>query len=138
MRRGFLLALVALAIAAALPARAQDARSTAVQDAARAWLALADKNDADAAYDAAGGKFHRQVPKDQWAKALTGSRAPLGANLRRTVATTQFLDRIKGFGKGDYAVLVFRSSFANKDFAREQVTVEKTAKGWQVIGYFIH
>jgi hypothetical protein len=137
MRRGFLLALVALAIAAALPARAQDARSTEAQDAARAWLALADRNDAEAAYKAAGEKFHRQVPKAQWAKALNDTRAPFGANLRRTVVTTQFLDRIKGFGKGDYAVMLFRSSFAKKEFAQEQVTVEKTANGWQVIGYFV-
>ena len=136
MRRGFLLPLVALAIAAALPARAQDARSTEAQDAARAWLALADDNDADAAYAAAGDKFRRQVPQAQWTKALADTRTPLGKNLRRTVVSTQFVDRIKVFGKGDYAVMIFRSSFANRDFAQEQVTVEKTAKGWQVIGYF--
>ena len=136
MRRGFLLALLALAIAASLPANAQDARSTEAQDAARSWLALADKLDGPGTFAAAGAKFQRTMPVDRWSKALKDSRGPLGATLRRAVVSTQFVDTIPGGPKGDYALVLFRSSFANRDFAQERLTLENTKKGWQVIGYF--
>ena len=137
MRRRFLLALGALAIALALPAAAQNARSTEAQDAARAWLALVDKSDNDAAYDAAGDKFKTGMPKAKWVSALAAMRQPYGANTQRTIVTTQFRSKIPGAGAGDYAALLFRSAFANRDYAQEQVTVENTPKGWQVVGYII-
>jgi hypothetical protein len=137
MRRRLLVALCALAIVAAMPVHAQDARSSEAQDAARDWLAVVDKGDADAAYVDAGERFRRQVSKRQWMKGMADARGSLGANTRRTIESTRFVDRIQGVGKGDFAMLVFRSSFANKDYVREQLTLENTAKGWQVIGYLI-
>ena len=137
MRRRLLLALCALAIFAALPANAQDARSSEAQDAARAWLGLVDKGDGNAAYAEAGEIFRRQVGKRQWVKGMNDARAPLGANTRRTIESTRFVDHLQGVGKGDFAMLVFRSSFAGKDFVREQVTLANTAQGWRVIGYLI-
>jgi hypothetical protein len=137
MRRRILIALAALAIVAALPAHGQDARSSEAQDAARAWLALVDKGDATAAYGAAGEGFRLRVSKAQWNKGMTDARGPLGANTRRTIEATRFVDRIQGFGKGDFAILVFRASFANKDFVREQLTLANTPQGWRVIGYLI-
>jgi hypothetical protein len=137
MRRRLLLALCALAIVAAMPVHAQDARSSEAQDAARDWLAIVDKGDAGTAYASAGERFRRQVSNRQWAKGMADAREPLGAYTRRTIESTRFVDRIQGVGKGDFAMLVFRSSFANKDFVREQVTLENTATGWKVIGYLI-
>jgi hypothetical protein len=137
MRRRLLLALCALAIVAAIPVRAQDARSSEAQDAARAWLAAVDDGAADVAYDTAGAKFKRGLTKAQWVKALGDTRKSYGANTRRTIVSTQFHDRLRGVGKGDFAVLQFRSVFANRDFAQEVVTVEKTPQGWRVVGYII-
>jgi len=137
MRRTFLLAFVALAVAMSLPVSAQDARSSEVQDAARDWLALADKMDGPATYAAAGAKFTARMPLERWSKALKDARTPLGANTRRTVVSTQFTDKVQGQPKGDYALILFRSSFTNREFTQERLTLEKTAKGWQVIGYFI-
>ncbi|HEY5366078.1 MAG TPA: DUF4019 domain-containing protein [Casimicrobiaceae bacterium] len=138
MRRGFLLALLALAIAAALPANAQDARATLVQDAARSWLALADNLDGPATFASAGDKFQRAMPVQRWTQALKDTHGPLGAMLTRTVVSTQFVDTVQGQPKGEYALILFRSSFAHRDFMQERLTLEKTAKGWQVIGYFPH
>jgi hypothetical protein len=136
MRRGFLLALVALAIAASMPAGAQGTRANEVQTAARAWLALADKLDGPDTFATAGKKFQSTMPADRWAKALKDARAPYGTNLSRAVVSTQFVNSIPGEPKGDYALVLFRSSFANRDFARERLTLENTPKGWKVIGYF--
>ena len=138
MRRGFLLALLALAIVAALPANAQDARATLVQDAARSWLALADNLDGAATFAAAGDKFQRAMPMERWTQALKDTHGPLGAMLTRTVVSTQFVDTVQGQPKGEYALILFRSSFVHRDFMQERLTLEKTAKGWQVIGYFPH
>jgi hypothetical protein len=136
MRRTFLLALLALAIAASLPAQAQDTRATEAQSAARAWLELADKLDGPGTYAAAGEKFQKAMPVDRWSKALKDSRGPFGAVQRRAVLSTQFVNSVPGAGKGEFAVMLFRSSFANREFVQERMTLEKTAKGWQVIGYF--
>ncbi len=136
MRRSFLLALVALAIAASLPAHAQDTRATEAQSAARAWLDLADKLDGPATYAAAGAKFRKAMPVERWSKALKDARGPFGAVQRRAVLSTQFVSSVPGAGKGEFAVILFRSSFANREFVQERMTLEKTAKGWQVIGYF--
>ena len=136
MRRGFLLALVAFAIAASLPVEAQDARAIEAQSAARDWLALADKLDGPDTYATAGKKFQRAMPVERWTKALKDARGPFGAMLRRAVVSTQFVNTIPGQPKGEYALVLFRSSFAHRDFAQERLTLEKTPKGWQVIGYF--
>ena len=136
MRRTFLLALLALAIAASLPAHAQDTRATEAQSAARTWLELADKLDGPGTFAAAGARFQKAMPVDRWTKALKDSRGPFGAMQRRTVLSTQFLSSVPGAGKGEFAMILYRSSFANREFVQERMTLEKTAKGWQVIGYF--
>jgi Protein of unknown function (DUF4019) len=138
MRRKLLFAFVALAVAAALPVRAQDARTSEVQDAARSWLALTDHLDADGSWAAAGGEFRRALPEKDWARSLDASRKPLGANQQRTLASTRFVQQVPGAPPGDYALVTFRSSFANRDFARERVTLKHTPnKGWRVVGYTI-
>ena len=43
-----------------------------------------------------------------------------------------------GAPDGEYSLLVFRSTFANKTDSRETVTLEREADGnWRVIGYFV-
>ncbi len=52
--------------------------------------------------------------------------------------STQFTKTFPGAPDGDYALLVFRTSFAKKIDSRETVTLEHEADGaWRVIGYFI-
>lgn len=136
MRRGFLLALLAFAIAASLPVNAQDARATEAQDAARQWLALADKLNGPDTYATAGEKFRLAMPVDRWTRALKEARGPMGANLTRALVSTQFMNSLPGQPRGDYVMLLFRSSFANRDFVQERLTLEWNGKHWQVIGYF--
>lgn len=119
-------------------AAAQDPRASVAQNSARNWLALTDRGDADASWRAAGEKFRAAMPADGWAKALKQVRPPLGAATDRTILSTEFAKSFEGVPEGDYALLVFRSSFANKADARETVTLEREADGnWRVIGYSI-
>ena len=50
---------------------------------------------------------------------------------------TQFRKSIPGAPDGEYAIVVFRTTFAKKLDARETLTLEHEPDGaWRVIGYF--
>ena len=119
-------------------ALAQDPRATAAQKEARSWLELTDRGDPLASWSAAGKQFQNTISADQWADSLKQVRPPLGAIVERTLLSTQFTRSFPGAPDGDYALLVFRSSFAKKIDSRETVTLEHEADGaWRVVGYFI-
>ena len=125
-------------MAAAFAAHAQDARETAVQTAARDWLALTDRLDAANSLQTAGAKFRAQLTAESWAKALRSAREPLGAAQQRAAVSTAFRKDIPGGPDGNYALLQFRTAFANKSEGHESVTLELESDGvWRVIGYFI-
>ena len=139
-RRRALLVVMACCIAASGigPAWAQDPRGTIAQKEARAWLALTDRGDALASWNAAGKKFQNAITADKWAEALKQVRPPLGALTERSLLSTKFTKSFPGAPDGEYALLVFRASFANKTDSRETVTLEHEADGaWRVVGYFI-
>ncbi|HEY8623963.1 MAG TPA: DUF4019 domain-containing protein [Casimicrobiaceae bacterium] len=117
---------------------AQDPRGTIAQKEARSWLALTDRGDTLASWRAAGKQFQNAITADKWADSLKQVRPPLGALVERTALSTQFTKSFAGAPDGDYALLVFRSSFAKKTDSRETVTLEHEADGaWRVIGYLI-
>jgi hypothetical protein len=109
-----------------------------VQDAARDWIALVDKADYVASWRAAGAKFQANITAERWAEAAKRVRVPLGEVKRRSGARTTFRHSFRGVPEGDYALVLFRTSFAQKAEAAETVTLEHEPDGkWRVIGYFI-
>lgn len=115
---------------------AQDPRATSAQAAARDWLALADRGDAQASWDAASKKFQAALPVAAWADSLKKERAPLGAVLSRTALKTTFKKTFPGVPEGDYALVVFETNFANRTEDHETITLEREADGkWRVVGY---
>jgi len=118
-------------------ALAQDPRTTAVQSAARTWLASIDRGDALAAWNAGGKKFQAALTAQLWEAALKKEQAEIGKPTRRTVGPTRFQRQIPGMPDGEYAQILFRTSFANKPDGTESLTLEREADGqWRVIGYF--
>ena len=119
-------------------ARAQDPRATLVQKVARDWLALTDRGDASASWNAAGKQFQNAIALDRWAEAFKTVRPPLGAVLDRIALSTEFPKSIPGAPDGDYAVLMFRTNFGNKTDGRERVALQRESDvSWRVIGYVI-
>ncbi len=137
MRRKLIVAAAVLAVAIALPVRAQDARATAAQAAAREWLTLADNGEGLASYEAAGSKFRATIPGEQWVSALADSRKRFGAVIQRAVVSTKLTRTLPGVPDGDYATLVFRAAYANQDVVQELVTMEFVEGKWRVIGFII-
>jgi len=119
-------------------ALAQDPKATAAQGAAREWLALADRADAQASWNAAGKKFQAAMPATGWADALAKARTPMGAVKSRTIFKTDFTKSFPGAPDGDYALIVYTTSFAKKAEGHETLTLERESDGkWRVVGYFI-
>jgi hypothetical protein len=131
-------ALICLAWLVAGIALAQDPKATAAQAAARDWLALADRSDAQASWNAAGKKFQTAMPTAGWADALSKARTPLGPVKNRTIFKTGFKKTFPGAPDGDYALIIYTTSFANKAEGHETLTLERESDGmWRVVGYFI-
>ena len=78
------------------------------------------------------------TPRESWVESLKSARDPLGAVERRTILSTSFTRSFPGAPEGDYAIVLFRTSFAKKEDAAETVTLEHEADGaWRVVGYLI-
>jgi len=128
-------ALCLLAFAAS--AAGQDPRTVAVQSAARAWLAFIDRGDAQGAWNAGGKKFQTALSAELWAKELKDSQGITGRPTQRTIGPARFQSKVAGLPDGEYAQILFRTSFARKSSGVESVTLEHEADGqWRVIGYF--
>jgi hypothetical protein len=120
------------------PLAAQDPRASLVQETARAWLAYTDRGDAGQSWKNAGKQFRNAITAERWAESLRAARLPLGALSQRAQLGTQFRKNIPGAPDGEYAIVLFRTTFAKKMDARETLTLEHEPDGaWRVIGYLI-
>src|SRR5208282_5950250 len=123
------LAMFCFAWLAADPSLAQDPRATAAQAAARDWLVLIDRGDAQASWNAASEKFRAAITLSGWADALRKERVPLGAARSRAALNTSFERKFPGVPEGDYARVGFETSFAKRPQGRERVTLEREDDG---------
>ena len=139
MKRRAVLAALAAMIALPGVAVAQDPRATAVQKVARDWLALADKIDTAGTWKAAGTRFQQAMPEARWAAMLKSARESRGALVQRTAAATTFGSQFGTLPPGGrYALVRFRTAFANHPNGAEDVTLEQGPdSAWRVIGYVI-
>lgn len=137
MRTRSALVLLFVALLATGGAVAQDPRASAAQKAARDFLALTDRGDGAASWAAAGKHFQSAITVERWTDSLNAVRPPLGALVERTLFSTQLTRTFPGAPtEGDYALLVFRTSFAKRTEAQETLTLEREPDGvWRVIGY---
>lgn len=141
-RRIFAAALAGLAAAAlfaAAPiAQAQDARGVDAQRQARDWLALTDRSDGPGSWAGAGRKFRDAITADRWIESLAAVRSPRGALVQRAVVSTRFEKSFPGAPDGDYAIVLFRTAFANRAESGETLVLEREPDGvWRVVGYSV-
>jgi hypothetical protein len=130
--------------APAAPATAASARApatgdeAAAQSAAEAWLGLVDAGSYSESWTNAASLFKGLVDQAQWEKQLNGVRTPLGKVLSRTLKAVRYATKMPGAPDGQYVVVQYDASFANKQGAVETITPMKDPDGqWRVAGYFI-
>ncbi len=142
MRSSSVVAGAVLAVACVLawsPAWAQteEAEEKAVA-AAKAWLALVDAGKNNQSWDAASAFFRYTVSREKWDARLVNSRVPLGRVLSRTLDRKKYIKDMPDVPKGDYVVIIFKSSFDTMPKAVETISTVKEADGsWRVNGYNI-
>ncbi|MBD8723454.1 DUF4019 domain-containing protein [Oxalobacteraceae sp. CFBP 13708] len=113
-------------------------QTTAGAEAAGRWLALADTGNGEATWHAAGAVFQTAVSQKDWTAALDQARTPYGALTRRTLADARATRTLPGAPEGDYVVLQYQSSFANRPTVTETVIVMRETDGnWKTITYVI-
>lgn len=102
------------------------------------WLTLADQGQYDKTWLSASEYFRSLIPQ-QWGQAqIEGSRKSMGNLISRNLRTQDYKTSVPAAPDGDYYILVFDSSFANKKAAVEIVTMMKDKdKQWRLAGYFI-
>jgi hypothetical protein len=129
---------VAFLLCVASARASDDAATTEAQAASREWLAFVDAGNYAKSWDAAAALFKNKVTKSDWESAVGAAREPLGALKERKLESAEYTERLPGAPDGEYVVITYHTSFANRPSATETITPTRDADGhWRVSGYFI-
>jgi hypothetical protein len=129
--------LSVLPLAASEPENAPPPEESAVA-AATTWLSEVDAGAYGESWDHAAELFRRAVTRENWQQALNGVRKPLGAVISRELQSATYATELPGAPDGEYVVIQFETSFAEKKNAVETITPMKDPDGaWRVSGYYI-
>ena len=107
--------------------------------AAQTWLASIDNGQYAASWTAAADYLRGAVTQDAFASALKSARGPLGKLVSRSLKSAETATSLPGAPDGQYVVMQFNASFANKKSAVETATFSLEKDGqWRAAGYFIN
>jgi hypothetical protein len=110
----------------------------AATTAAGAWLKLVDARNYGQSYKEASSYFKSRIDENRWVTTVGPVREPLGAVVSRKLKTTEYKTSVPGAPDGEYVVIQYDTSFANKKSAIETVTPMLDKDGeWRVSGYYI-
>jgi len=106
--------------------------------AAKTWLGLVDAKQYKESWVEAAPFFKDRITENDWVKMISLARGPFGEVKSRELKAAKFATSLPGAPDGEYVVIQFKTSFANKADAIETITPMKDDKGvWRVSGYFI-
>ena len=129
--------MLILCFALIAPTFAQD-NTKAAEAASDAWLRFVDSGDYSQSWMEASSLFKAAVTEKQWEQKITAARQPLGALISRKLKSAKYTTTLPGAPDGQYVVIQYDTSFANKKAAIETVTPMLDKDGqWRVSGYFI-
>jgi hypothetical protein len=123
------------------PAGAQEKHADAEQKAiaaAEAWLALVDRGEYSKAWETGSERLKSTVPRRDFIKSVGDLRKLLGKLAARQLNTQEYTTSLRDAPAGQYVVLQYKASFANKKAATEMVVpmLDKDKK-WRVSGYYV-
>jgi hypothetical protein len=136
---GFLCAAALVAsFAAGCGKQAGAGGEQAATSAAQTWLTEIDNGDYAQSWQNTAAFFQTAVTEEKWKTSMETFRKPLGDLVSRTLKSAQAMTKLPGAPEGQYVVMQFETSFANKKSAIETVTfmLEKDGQ-WKSAGYFI-
>jgi len=134
----FLAVLMVVGLTTVCNAADNSKKEAAAIQSATSWLQLADNGKYGESWNKAATLFKKAVTKEKWEQAMKQVREPLGKLLSRKVKSATYTTTLPGAPDGEYVVIQFETSFANKKSAVETVTPMMDTDGkWHVSGYFI-
>ena len=120
------------------PAPAAGVDKAAISSA-EAWLNAIDAGRYSESWKGAAPFFQGAVTEKGWTKSMESFRKPLGSLISRKLKSARPMTELPGAPDGQYVVMQFNTSFANKKSAMETVTfmLEKDGQ-WRAAGYYIN
>lgn len=106
--------------------------------AAEQWLSIIDASSYGESWKNTAALFQKEVSQEMFVNQLGTVRKPLGEFLSLKLGGAKYTPPLPGAPDGEYVVLQFETSFANKKTAIETVTpmLEKDGQ-WKVSGYYV-
>ncbi|HEY5893259.1 MAG TPA: DUF4019 domain-containing protein, partial [Chthoniobacterales bacterium] len=121
-----ILPFIWLCVAAITPAApvsgAEKTPEQLAQAAAEQWLSLVDSGRFAESWQSAAEYFKAAVSEPQWKSSLDAVRKPLGSLVSRKLKSAKYTKTLPGAPDGEYVILQFNTTFANKKEAVETVT----------------
>ncbi len=106
--------------------------------AATEWLAIVDAGDYARSWQTASPFLKNAVGQQKFASGVQSVRRPLGKVLNRRLESSKHFSEVPGAPDGEYIVLIFKTSFENKENVLETVVPMREKDGtWKVSGYYI-
>jgi len=125
-------------LTAILLSAASESKSLDAFDASMKWLDLVDNGKYQESYNQSSAYFRSVVLKQDWVQMIEAVRGPLGKVISRDFKSSQHTNSLPGAPDGEYVVIQFDTSFANKKTAVETITPMEDDDGqWRVSGYYI-
>ncbi len=113
------------------------AEEQAAERQALGFLGYLDHRRFADSYAYTGMLIRAQLDRDSYAKQLEKARAGVGALLSRELTNATYATTLPGAPEGQYVVLNYGASFANRQQAEETVTLAFAKGYWRVSGYYI-
>jgi Protein of unknown function (DUF4019) len=88
-------------------------------------------------YAYTGMLIRAQLDRDAFSRQIEKARAGTGAMLTRNLIDAGFTTSVPGAPEGQYVVLHYDASFANRQEAVETLTLAFAKGYWRVSGYYI-
>lgn len=114
------------------------AQERAAQVATETWLMLLDQGKYGESWQSAASPFQASIAQDKWTSQLSLVRTAYGKASGRKLKVIKYVTTMPGAPQGEYVVLQYEGTFANKKSGVETLTtmLDKD-KTWKVAGYFI-
>ena len=137
VRKCFIMAVSGVALAVSFSSAVLAQPPATPEAAAVLWLSIVDGADYLKSWNRAGDLLKAQFTAHDLQSKIAPVREPLGAILARKLFAVNLSNTMPGLPGGQYAVVQFKSRFANEAAAIETVALEKEDNRWMAIGYFI-
>lgn len=134
-----LLAAVIVSVTANAAADPSSDTNARVVSISRMWFKNIDEAQYQKAYDNTGTWFRHLVTAEEWIPWMVRDCAKMGKCSQRELAKdVRYETTPNGQFAGEWAYVVFKSSFANTGYKKQLVALKKEPDGvWKVAGYSI-